>query len=128
MSKMMRVLCLAVVAAVVFGVVQTIVMADHHEKKAKHNIKEVMKKAHKDGLLKKVLGGDASIEEKHELLDLYISLVENKPPKGEMDSWHKLAGGAALAAAKVVVGREGAGSELKSATTCGACHKPHKPS
>ena len=55
------------------------VFAADEEAKAKHTIKEVMKIAHKDGLLKKVLGGDASQDEKLVLLDSYISLMENKP-------------------------------------------------
>lgn len=95
--------------------------------KPEHTIKDVMKKAMKDGLLKKVAGGEATDEEKKELLDMFISLVENKPPKGEMESWHNLAGASALAAAKMVVGREGAADELKAATNCKACHSEHKP-
>lgn len=100
---------------------------DGDEAKPKHTIKEVMKVALKGGLQKKVLSGDATDEEKKQLLDMYVSLVESKPPKGEMSSWHNLAGGAALAAAKVVVGREGALDELKAATNCKACHSQHKP-
>lgn len=94
----------------------------------KHTIKEVMKAAHDktNGVLGKVLGGTASDDDKKALLDLYISLVESKPAKGDMASWHMLAGKAATAAAKVVVGREGATEELKAATTCAACHKLHK--
>ena len=94
--------------------------------KPKHTIKDVMKSAHKEGLLKKVLGGQASEQEKLTLLDYYISLVENTPPKGGSQSWHNLAGKVTLAAAKVAVGREGATAELKKATNCGACHKQHK--
>ena len=100
---------------------------DAETKKPKHTIKNVMKMAHKDGLLKKVSGGDASQDEKIELLDLYISLVDNKPKKGEADSWSKLSGAAALAAAKVVTGREDGVAELKKATNCKACHSVHKP-
>jgi hypothetical protein len=98
------------------------------ESAAKHTIKEVMKIAHgkESGLLQKVLKGEASEDQKKELLDVYISMVEGKPSKGDLDSWHTLAGGAALAAAKVVVGREGALKELESATNCKACHSVHK--
>ena len=96
------------------------------EGEPKHTIKDVMKTAHKDGLLKKVLAGDASQEEKLILLDNYISLVECEPPKGDMQSWQNLAGRAALAAAKVAVGREDSTDELKAATNCAACHKAHK--
>lgn len=96
--------------------------------KPKHSIKDVMKGAMKgkDALNRKVLSGKASAEEKLALLDMYVSLIENKPPKGSAESWQKLAGGAALAAAKVAVGRKGAEAELKAATNCKACHDPHK--
>lgn len=85
-----------------------------------------MKIAHKDGLLKKILGGSATDEDKKALLDAYVSLVENTPAKGDIESWHKLAGGSALAAAKVVVGREDSLKELEAATNCKACHDIHK--
>lgn len=94
--------------------------------KPKHTLKEVMKVGHKDGLLKKILAGEGTPEDKLLLLDLYISMVEAKPSKGDMASWHDLAGKAALAAAKVSVGREGAIDELKTATNCKACHDVHK--
>ncbi len=129
MKNSIRILGFVILAAMVVGAVQTIGIAqdDKEEKKAKHEIKQVMQEAHKKGALKKVLGGAASQQEKLELLDLYISLVENEPPKGDLESWHRLAGGVALAAAKVAVGRDGATAELKQATNCGACHKVHKP-
>ncbi|MFN3193324.1 MAG: hypothetical protein ACE361_22625 [Aureliella sp.] len=117
-----------VLGAVATAMVAPFAIADDEEKaKPKHSIKEVMKVALKGGLQKKVLAGEATDDEKKELLDMYVSLVESKPPKGEMNSWHNLAGGAALAAAKVVVGREGALDELKAATNCKACHSQHKP-
>ena len=109
--------------ALVFGIAFS---ADEPPKKPKHTIKDVMQKVHKEGLLKKVLDGQGRSEEKLALLDHYISLVENKPPKGDMDSWHELAGKATLASAKVVVGRKGAPAELKNATNCVACHKVHR--
>jgi uncharacterized protein YfiM (DUF2279 family) len=97
-------------------------------KKPKYAIKDVMEKAMKgNSLNKKVLSGSASQEEKLELLDMFISLVENKPPKGDEASWQKFAGSAALAAAKVAVGREDGLAELKTATNCAKCHKEHKP-
>ena len=78
--------------------------------KPKHTIIEVMKGANAGGaksLRARVASGQASQEERLKLLDYYISLVENKPPKGDMESWIKLAGGSTLAAAKVAVGRDG---------------------
>lgn len=94
--------------------------------KPKHTIKEVMKQ-HKP-LLDKVAEGKAEKADKEKLLDLYISLVENKPPKGEQESWYMKSGAAVLAAAKVAVGREGAEAELKKAADCKGCHTDHKGS
>ena len=94
--------------------------------KPKHTVKEVMKIGHKDGLLKKILAGEGTAEDKQLLLDLYISMVESKPEKGDMTSWQTLAGAGALAAAKVVVGREDGMEALKTATNCKACHDVHK--
>lgn len=111
--------------AVLAGVSLRSVANAADEAKPKHSIKEVMN-VQKKGLLKKVISGEATAEEKVQLLDLYVSLVENKPKKGDMASWHTLAGTAATAAAKVVVGREGAEKELEAATNCKACHSVHK--
>lgn len=123
MPKSVRIV-VAIAAASAFAIAQD----SEEAPKAKYTIKEVMKGAMKEGLNKKVIGGKATSEEKLALLDMYISLVENKAPKGEAASWQKYAGAAALAAAKVAVGREGAEQELKTATNCAKCHKAHKPS
>ena len=89
------VLSVAVLSAFAFA-------QDDEKAKPKHTIKEVMKGAMKGGLNKKVLSGKASDKEKLELLDMYISLVENEAPKGDAASWQKFSGMAALAAAKAV--------------------------
>ena len=91
-----------------------------------NSIADVMEKAHKDGLLKKVLDGEASDEEKKKLLDLYIDMFESEPPQGDQGEWMMQAGASVLAASKVVVGRDGAMEELKSATNCKACHDKFK--
>ena len=77
-------------------------------------------------LLNKVADGKASKEEKDKLLDLYISLVDNKPSKGETGAWIMAAGRLTVAAARVSVGREGAEAELKTASNCKACHQVFK--
>ena len=94
----------------------------------KKTIKEVMKAgmAGNTSLLKKVLSGDASAEEKMKLLDLLIDLVENDAPKGDETEWKMMAGMAMLTAAKVVAGREGAIDELKKASDCKSCHDKFK--
>jgi hypothetical protein len=96
-------------------------------KEPKYTIKEVMTKAHKDGLMKKVVEGQGSPEDKAQLLDLYLSLVEQDPPKGDAKDFHEKASAAVVAAARVVVGRDGAEAELTRAVNCAACHKEHKP-
>ena len=118
-----------VVSTLVLSTVLGIAMAAEGDEaaKPKHTIAQVMKEAHRGPLLKSVLGGQASQEDRLKLLDYYISMVESKPPKGDMESWHNLAGNAALAAAKVAVGRDGATAQLKIATNCAACHNAHKP-
>lgn len=113
--------------ALVVGAMMLPLAQAAEETKPKHTIKDVMKLGHKDGLLKKILKGDASEDDKKKLLDLYISMVESKPSRGDINSWHNLAGKATVAAAKVVVGREGAEKELEAATNCKACHSVHKP-
>lgn len=122
--KRSRTVFLMIVSLAVSGMMG-IAMAQDEAAKPPHSIKEVMKKAHKDGLLKKVLNEEASQDEKLQLLDLYISMYESKPPKGDMESWHKMAGASAMAAAKVAAGRD-ALPELKKATACAGCHKAHK--
>lgn len=99
------------------------------EKKPKYTIEQVMEKAFKGkpSLVSKVKSGKATDKEKMAVLDMFISLVENKPPRGEMASWQKFSGSAALAAAKVAVGRKEGVAEFKAATNCAKCHKAHKP-
>jgi hypothetical protein len=101
--------------------------ADGEPPKPKHAIKDVMEQAHKGGLLNKVADGQATPEEKALLLDLYVSLAENDPPRGDAESFKKLANQAVLGAARVVVGREGAEAQIKRAVNCMACHREHRP-
>ena len=96
------------------------------DEKPKHTIKEVMKEAHKDGLLKKVVGGTASKEDKSKLLELYQSLPKNSPPKGEKKDWDEKTKAIVAAAQEVVDGKEGAIPKLEKAANCAECHKAHK--
>lgn len=99
------------------------------EREPKYSIEEVMEQAHagEDSLLAKVADGKASAEEKVQLLDLYLSMLENDPPVGDAAAFHEKANEAVAAVARVVVGRDGAEGELKRAVNCAACHKEHKP-
>jgi hypothetical protein len=97
------------------------------ETPAKFSIKDVMENAHKAGLLKKVLDGQASQEEKLTLLDHYVSLTESQPALGSPEGWREKSNAVVVAAAKVAVGRDDGTELLKAATNCAACHKEHKP-
>ena len=96
------------------------------KEKAKYTTKEVMKLAHKEKLLNKVLDGKGSAEDKAKILELYEAMAKNKPTKGEADNWKKLNDAIIAAAKDVVDGKDGASDALKKATKCGDCHSAHK--
>ncbi len=97
------------------------------ESQPEFTIKEVMTKAHKQGLLKKVLGGEGSAADKEELVKLYTALAAHEPPKGDAADWKKKTASVEDAAKAVAEGKDGAIEQLKKAANCAACHKAHKP-
>ncbi len=113
-------------AFVVAGLLSTVTSAEDDAKKPKKSIKDVMKEAHKSGLAKKVASEKATPEEREELLDLYVALAANKPPKGEEKSWKILSARLVTGAADVVEDPSDT-RDLKRAMNCGKCHKLHKP-
>lgn len=101
---------------------------DKEEKDApKFKIKEVMAKCMKGGLCKKVADGDASADEKKQLVEMFTALAANKPPKGEAESWKALTSALVKAAKECAEDKDGGPAALKKAADCGACHKVHKP-
>ena len=90
------------------------------------SIKVIMKRAHKDKLLDKVLGGKASVQEKQQLALLYVDLAKNKPKKGSANSWKALTTPLAQSAIAVAKGNKSAMSALKRSSNCKACHSKHK--
>ena len=90
------------------------------------SVKEVMMIAHKDGLLKKIQGGSATDEEKKQLLDLYIDMLEVKPKKAEKAEYFAKTNALLVSAAKIILGKEGALDELKKISDCVAYHSKHK--
>ncbi|MGI9518817.1 MAG: hypothetical protein ACR2NP_17305 [Pirellulaceae bacterium] len=97
------------------------------EEEEQYTIKDVMKQAHgKDGLLKKVATGDATDEEKQQLLVFYQSMAKNSPPQGEQDSWDERTKLLIEAAQAAVDGDEDAADKLLTATDCKSCHDAHK--
>jgi len=93
----------------------------------KYTIKDVMQKAHKGTLLKKVTGGKATDAEAKELLEMYQSMAKNKAPKGDEASW-KTKTEALVDGAKLYVdGKKDEGiTKLNAASKCADCHKAHK--
>src|SRR5687768_1693690 len=75
------------VACLVIGFGLAIAIGSGAQDKPKYTIKEVMKAAHKGGLLAKVREGKASDEEKKQLVEMYEALAASKPPKGEEAGW-----------------------------------------
>lgn len=94
--------------------------------KAKHTIAQVMGKAMKGGLCAKVAGGKASDAEKAELVELFTSLSQNTPPKGDDKEWKAKTGALVEAAKKAAKGDAEAAASLKKLANCAACHKAHK--
>ena len=83
-------------------------------------VRMVMQKAMKGGLARKVSLGQASNEERAELLILFSTLAACDPPKGDKKSWIEKTG----ALVSAVSTRDLAA--LKAACNCAACHKEHK--
>ena len=96
--------------------------------KPKFTIKQVMKRAMKGGLCKKVASGKADDAEKKELLELFQAMAKQKPPKGDADSWKDKTEALVAAANANVKGEDGAGPKLGKAANCKSCHSKHKGS
>jgi hypothetical protein len=91
--------------------------------KPKYTIKEVMAKAHKSGLWKKVAKGTAEKEDREMLAELYKALMQNKPPAGDIETWKKTTEEMHKIAEASIKDAE-AGKKLK--IDCAACHKKFK--
>ena len=104
---------------------------DKGKAKPKYSIEDIMEKAHKGGeksLRNRVLAGKVSDKELKELVELYVELGKNNPPKGSKQAWKKKTD-AVIAAVKKVEANpkdKAALTALGKATACAACHKEHK--
>ncbi len=119
----MTALCLA---GVMLACLVGLGSADEVKEKPKHTIKEIMKLAHKDGLLNKVKGGQATKEQQKELLELYQDLSKNVPMRGDAEVWKKQTARIVAVAEAVVNGDEKAAKELAKTVNCQACHQKFK--
>jgi hypothetical protein len=110
----------------VFAVVLLLGVSSAGEKdEPKYKIKDVMQKAMKGGLCKKVAKGEASDAEKKELVEYFTALTLNTPPMGEKESWTKKTNTLLTAAKGAAKGDEKA-LKVLAGVNCGACHKEFK--
>jgi hypothetical protein len=118
-------LCMTLALGVVLTRQATNLAGD--KEKPKYTIKKVMQLAHsKDGILKKVLDGEATEKEKESLAEMYAALCQCLPPRGEAAEWKKITQKAVAAAQAAVKGDAEAPALLKAATHCAVCHKQFK--
>lgn len=116
-------------AALVMGlaVISVSSAADEKKDSVKYTIKEVMKLAHaKDGLLAKAKNGTITDEEKKKLVEAYLALSMNKPPKGETESWKKFTDKISEAAKAYGEGKDPMAKGLTKALLCKDCHMAHR--
>jgi len=99
--------------------------ADDDEKKI--TTKEVMKRALKGPLTKKVATGKASDKEKQELLELFQAMAKNDPPMGDAESWKAKNAALVKAVQGIIKGEPDAVAALTAAANCKNCHSKHKP-
>jgi hypothetical protein len=92
----------------------------------KMEIKEVMKKAMASKLCEKCASGQASADEKKQLVELFTALAANPAPKGDAKSWKDKTTALVDAAKKVAANDADGGKALKAAANCMACHKEFK--
>jgi hypothetical protein len=92
----------------------------------KYTTKEVMNKAHKGGLLKKVMDGKASADDKAKLVEYYEAMPGQKPNQGDDAAYKKLCETLVTAAKAAQKGEDGWKAKLQKASNCKACHDSHK--
>lgn len=95
----------------------------------KYTVKEVMKVAHGGGqnsLLAKVKGGTASDADKAKLVEVYSSMPNGKPKKGDAAEFKKMGEAMVEAAKAAKAGDSDWKAKLNKATNCKACHDSFK--
>jgi hypothetical protein len=118
----------AVVAVACFTAFGAKADEEKEDTKPKHEIAEVMQKAMKGGLAAKVVKGEATDQEKKDLLEMYKSLAKHSPPKGPERAWNARTKALVESAAEVVEGKPGGPGKLEKAINCMSCHQAHRPS
>jgi hypothetical protein len=96
--------------------------------KPKYTIKQIMKAHGDEGLLEKVQEGKATAKEKKELVDLYIALHDNAPPRGDKAKWAKVTQALVDTAKDIEAGKDepAAVKTLTKLVNCKNCHSEFK--
>ena len=89
-------------------------------------MKEIMVKGHKEGLLKKVVEGQADKGEKALLLAMHRSLPLHRPGKGDPAAWATLTAELVAATEAAAQGKPDATKRLGELSNCKACHTQFK--
>lgn len=117
----------AFIAAGGVGFAVSVVAADDAPKsEIKYSLEDVMKQGMKGGLVAKVASGQASKEVKETFLHMVQDMAKQEPHKGDAESWKALNAELVAAAEDAIAGKPTAGSRLKQAANCKACHELHK--
>jgi mono/diheme cytochrome c family protein len=101
------------------------------DEKPKFTIKEVMQKAHNDGLLNKIKDGKGTKADKERLLELYSELAKNRPPRGDEKAWKQKCEAIVAAAKEVLAAKNELSArtgieKLDMAVNCQTCHTQHR--
>ena len=100
--------------------------AGDKKEEPKYEIREVMKKAMaKGGLVSRVAEGTATAAEKKQLVELFIALHANTPPRGDVSKWQRVTNDLVAIARSVEKGEAG-GEKLVKVINCNACHGEFK--
>ncbi|MFN0017803.1 MAG: hypothetical protein ACKVP0_06055 [Pirellulaceae bacterium] len=78
------------------------------------------------GILREVLRGKGTKEEKEQLLELYKALAKTKPPRGSQENWDKANAALVSAAEEIAAGTAKDMEKLRAASNCKACHDAHR--
>lgn len=115
----------ATASAVVLALAIPVSFAEDEKAKSepKHDMETIMKKGMKgdDSLVKKIVEGRASDEEKALFTEYCEALCQLKPEKGSAESWKEKTEALAKAA------KDGDAKAIEKASNCKACHSEHKP-
>jgi len=128
MKSGLRNVLLVALAFVALQIVGAAVATTPADCEPTYSMQEIMKKGHKgDGsLLKKVLSGAASDDEKATLKAYYAALADHEPPNNPGDAWKQKVQTLRDALDAFLADAPDAAQTLEQAANCKACHNAHK--